>query len=341
METPMKQHALIKNAVKALEKTTGLNARFQDEYLNAAEYQDGLLQLNHENKQWIYPVEAKARLTPAAAALIKAKRADGNDQAIVVTEYVAPPMAERLKHLGLFFIDTAGNAYIEEPPLYIYIIGRKPAPKIQTKRLTHVFGPRGLKVVFALLNTPHMVNRPFREIAETAGVALGTVGGVFQDLKNMGFCLVTGKKDRHLREVQTLIRRWVEAYPEQLRPKLVIDHFEADHRNWWRDVNIRHYGACWGGEVAGARLTQYLKPENVTIYADTPPGKLILEHKLKKAENGSIEILKPFWKTDPDGLNRETAPPLIVYADLMATGDARNIETAGLIYEKYLVQLVG
>ncbi len=334
----MKEQALIENALKALEQTTGLNARFQDEHLNEAEHPDGLLQIDHGNKQWIYPVETKARLTPAAAALIKAKMADVNGRVIVVTEYVAPPMAERLKGLGLFFIDTAGNAYIEEPPLYIFIIGRKPALGIQTNRLTHLFGPRGLKVVFALLNTPHMVNRPFREIAEAAGVALGTVGGVFQNLKTLGFCLVIGKKNRRLREMPTLIRRWVEAYPEQLRPKLIIDRFEADRHNWWRDVDIRHYDACWGGEVAGARLTQYLKPETVTIYADTPPGKLILEYKLKKAGNGRIEILNPFWKPDPHGINRGTVPPLLVYADLMATGDARNIETAGLIYEKYLAQ---
>ena len=106
-------------------------------------------------------------------------------------------------------------------------------------------------------------------------------------------------------------------------------------------MNIKPYGACWGGEVAGTRLTQYLKPENVTIYAHTPPGKLILEHKLKKTGNGSIEILKPFWKTAPHDKNRETVPPLLVYADLMATGDMRNIETAGLIYEKHLAQLDG
>lgn len=337
----MIEHALTDNAIKALEKTTDLKVRFQEEYLNAAEHPDGLLQITYENKQWVYPVEARARLTPATAALIKAKRAAGSGQAIVVTDYVAPPMAERLKRLGLFFIDTAGNAYIAEPPLYVFVIGRKPAPNTETKRLTHLFGPRGLKVVFALLNTPHMVNRPFREIAETAGVALGTVGGVFQGLKNMGFCLVTGKKNRRLRKVQTLIRRWVEAYPEQLRPKLIIGRFEAERHNWWRNVNIRQYDACWGGEVAGARLTQHLKPENVTIYADTPPGKLILEHKLKKAENGRIEILEPFWKTAQYDTRRETVPPLIVYADLMRTGDARNIETAELIHEKYLAQLDG
>jgi hypothetical protein len=29
-------------------------------------------------------------------------------------------------------------------------------------------------------------------------------------------------------------------------------------------------------------------------------------------------------------------PPLLVYADLLATGDARNLETAALIRERYL-----
>lgn len=152
----------------------------------------------------------------------------------------------------------------------------------------------------------------------------------------MGFCLTIGRKTRRLRELQTLIRRWVEAYPEQLRPKLIIDRFETNQRNWWRDINIRDYGAFWGGEVAAAKLTNYLKPEKVTIYADTPPGKLILERKLKKADNGSIEILRTFWKTDHRIINQDTVPPLLVYADLMATGNTRNIETAGLIYDKHL-----
>lgn len=64
----------------------------------------------------------------------------------------------------------------------------------------------------------------------------------------MGFCLMIEKKNRRLREIQKLIRRWVEAYPEQLRPKLIIDRFEADRSDWWQDVTINHYDACWGAK---------------------------------------------------------------------------------------------
>ncbi|HMF76515.1 MAG TPA: type IV toxin-antitoxin system AbiEi family antitoxin [Bryobacteraceae bacterium] len=34
------------------------------------------------------------------------------------------------------------------------------------------------------------------------------------------------------------------------------------------------------------------------------------------------------------------APPLLVYADLMATGDPRNLETAKILYEQFLKPLV-
>jgi hypothetical protein len=130
----------------------------------------------------------------------------------------------------------------------------------------------------------------------------------------------------------------VEAYPEQLRPKLGLGRFKADDPDWWKHVDITGYNACWGGEVAAAKLTRHLKPEKVIIYAPEPPGKLIIEQKLRKTTGGDIEILKSFWKFDHEFHALGIAPPLLIYADLMVTGDDRNIETAEIIYDKYLAQ---
>jgi hypothetical protein len=93
-----------------------------------------------------------------------------------------------------------------------------------------------------------------------------------------------------------------------------------------------------GGEVAASKVTKHLKPEKVIIYAHEIPGKLIIENKLRKATAGDIEILKPFWKFDHEFIDLGIVPALLVYADLMATGDDRNIETAGIIYDHYLAQ---
>ena len=61
-----------------------------------------------------------------------------------------------------------------------------------------------------------------------------------------------------------------------------------------------------------------------------------MKNKIKKDPNGDIEILRVFWKFETDELDKNTVPPLLIYADLLATGDARNIETARMIYEKEL-----
>ena len=66
---------------------------------------------------------------------------------------------------------------------------------------------------------------------------------------------------------------------------------------------------------------------------------MIIEKKLRKAADGDIEILKPFWKFDHQFTHQGITPPLLVYADLMATGDGRNIEIAGIIYEQHLARL--
>jgi hypothetical protein len=288
--------------------------------------------------QWIFAVQAKTRVTRTTEAIAKTEVMNHPQERILVADYVTPPMADLMKKLDIFFMDTAGNAYINKLPLYVFIKGNMPAERVKATTQRRLLKPTGLKVVFALLNNPDMVNWPYRDVAKTADVALGTVGWIFRDLKEMGFLLQRGERKRRVTNLQTLLRRWVEAYPDELRRKLVVDRFTADHRDWWKEVNIVEYHAWWGGEVAAAKLTQHLKPEKVLIYANEPPGKLIIVNKLRKANDGDVEILKPFWKFNHDFDAQGIAPPLLVYADLMATGDDRNIETAGIIYDKYLLR---
>jgi hypothetical protein len=149
-----------------------------------------------------------------------------------------------------------------------------------------------------------------------------------------------GKKGRMLIDKADLLRRWVEAYPEQLKPKLVLGTFRADIQNWMRDFKPAAFDAFLGGETAAAELTGYLKAEKCVIYIDQPQGKLVFKYKLRKDPNGNVEILKRFWnfhwKTDAIGI----VPPLLVYADLMAAGDSRNIEAAEMIYDKFFAELV-
>ena len=177
-------------------------------------------------------------------------------------------------------------------------------------------------------------------MAKAAKVALGTVDFAVNELKELGFLIDMEKKCRQLLKTGQLLRRWVEAYPENLRPKLVQERFRTHTRNWWKDVKPADFGLFWGGEIAAAKLTGHLKPERYTVYTEQLPGKLIYKFKFQKDPNGNVEILTPFWTFGWELAEKGIVPPLLVYADLMAAGDARAIETAEKIYDIYLVRLI-
>lgn len=335
-----KENNILEEALRVFEKTTGFKTNLQAEYLNDTKYPAGLVQIANQKMEWYFAVEVKARVTRATAGIKQLDLFNREEKTLLITEYVTPPIADQLKELNIFFIDTAGNAFINELPLYVFIKGNKPQLTLKAEPQKRLFKPSGLKVVFALLNNPEMVNKPYRDIAKAAGVALGTIGWLFRDLKEMGFCIEISKHNRKLMNLENLIKRWAEAYPEQLRPKLIRGRFNTTNHNWWKEINIKTYGAFWGGEVAAANLTKYLKPVKATIYTNEPFGELVLKNRLRKDEEGTVEILTPFWNFKYDLENQDVVPPLLVYADLVATADPRNIEAAGNIYEKYLDRLI-
>lgn len=339
MELKMKpeMQKLIDNATEFFYRQTGIKAVLRNPGREKKQCPDGWIRINHEDAAIELAVQVKKNLTRATVLLEKVQPLLPQKDHLLVTTYVTPPLADLMKRVGMFFMDTAGNAYINKPPLFVFIKGnpppdkRKRAPK--TRRL---FKPAGLKVIFTLLNAPDIANLPYRKIAERTDVALGTVEWIFRDLKEMGYLIEMDKRERKLIKLEDLQKRWVEAYPDQLRPKLIIGRFNADNPEWWKTIDPMNYEICWGGEVAAANLTQHLKPEKIIIYGKNPPGKLIIQNKLRKTDAGKIEFLEPFWKFAHVLADKGIVPPLLVYADLMATGDDRNIETAGIIYDNYL-----
>jgi hypothetical protein len=111
----------------------------------------------------------------------------------------------------------------------------------------------------------------------------------------------------------------------------------------WKNWSIAEYGALWGGEPAAAMLTEYLRPGEMTLYAEKMPSLLAARQKFMKEagqrHTAAVEVRRRFWHFLSDPEHSNIAPPLLVYADLLATGDARCIETAKMIYEAYVDRL--
>lgn len=287
---------------------------------------------------FVIPLVIEIKLKPTAAVVMPAKRMMTDRQVLIVADYVNPSLAELLKEQGIWFLDTGGNSYIKHLPVFIYIKGNKPVENLKV-HINRAFRPSGLKVIYAFLSNPKLVNATYREIAETADVALGTVGWTINDLIQTGFIVDMGDRGRRLKEKRKLLERWLVSYAEKLRPKLERGRYKASTADWWQTASLQSLQAYWGGEVAADKLTHYLKPEIITLYLpEKHLTKLLLSHKLRKDPAGNIELLETFWHIDNDESICPLVNPILIYADLIASGDSRNIETAKIIYEQELAE---
>ena len=327
---------ILERALDALANATDIKIEVEH-YLHKNPEYDATGSLVIDGNKIPLAIELKVRPTLAMVVLTKLKQIP--EQKLLVADYINPILAERLKAANIWFLDTAGNAYIKQSPLFIYIKGNKPLEKPATRTLSRAFQPTGLKVIYAFLCNPELVNVPYREIAQKAEVALGSVGWVITDLTQLGHIVDMGNRGRRLKGKRKLLERWITAYQEKLRPKLETGRYKAPNPDWWQTAPLHNLQAYWGGEVAADRLTHYLKPEIITIYAmEKWAGKLKITNKLRNDPNGDVEILKTFWDVENEINRTDIVNPILIYADLMATGDPRNIETAEIIYEQELAQ---
>ena len=335
------ENTILQLALEALKKNVHLEVReVRAEELARDRGIDYLLRMEIRGKEIHYYAEIKRNVTIAGQILRQLRKINENQKVLLVTTYVNPQMAVELKDNGQEFIDTAGNAYIDQPDVYIFVRGNKPPEIALPTPQKGAFKPTGLKVVYAFLCNAGLENKPYRDIAVQANVALGTVGWAMRELKEQGYILDMGKRGKKIMQRGTLLQRWVEAYPERLKPKHVLGRFQGD-QGWWERINLRPDIALWGGEVAAAKLTNYLKPQIITLYTtEQALNNFLLENRLRKDPKGNVEIVRRFWGPGDEFQREDMVHPILVYADLIATGNQRNKETARMIYEQYIAGLV-
>jgi hypothetical protein len=293
---------------------------------------DAIVDLLLEGRKHRFRAEIKTVDRFATPALVKAKAEKWREPILLVAPFITHEVAERCRQIHLPFIDTAGNAYLEGPGVLIYVVGQsRPAEYSEAK--FRALNPAGLQIAFALACQPALIQNTYREIATRAGVALGTIGPVMKDLAARGHVRFQKGLDRKLLDPEHMIEEWVIHYPVTLRHKLNPRRFQADPERL-QQTDLLPQNAYWGGEPAAGKLTQYLKPAQFTIYTREPIARLVAAARMRADAAGNVEILDTFWNFEADKNLPDVVPPLLVYADLLATHDGRNAEAARMIYEQ-------
>lgn len=292
----------------------------------------------------------KGRLTPeslgAVLAQLRHASGGGRPSPLLLTPCVTAALADRLREQGQPFADGAGNAYLEGGGLFVFVSGRKLRSRDFAARASRRFPIARLKVLFALLCDPQLAAAPYRSIAAAADVALGSLPAVVADLQQHGALVVTGKQ-RCLVASKRLLDEWAQGYALGLRGKTLSDRYLARHFDDWRAWSLNPAHARWGGEAAAALLLGELMPNGrtpgvLTLYGDKLPARLLAEQGIEVAGPAAyehlVELRKPFWGASllAGDEAAATVPLALTYADLLATGNARCIEAAEMIYNMRL-----
>ena len=339
MQTPTTQAPeIVEDAIDALSQSAGIEGTFSP---NPQREVDGTLELRLANKRYRFHCEIQPAVRTAAEIMDLRARALIDVDQILITRAMSYHLALTCRNNGVQFFDTVGNAYIRpynDSNVLIFVAGNKAAQADINKKGT-ISTPSAVKLIVSLIAEPAVLNQPYREMASAAEVAMGSVSLTINALEERGFLgKVAGKRVWSKKE--KLISEWAAGYAGRLRPKLQATTFSVPNLNELRDTALDPNMAVWGGEEAAARLTRFLKPEVVTIYADREGGfvsNLVRQFRLRKDPDGQLQIIQPFWDLKRFASPTKCAPQLSVYADLLLSGDSRNIEAAQYIHRELVL----
>ena len=319
-------------AIENLQLNTPIKAKWNNSDMAAL---FGRIEFNISDEILTYNIDVKREIRNQYLSEIYNK----NEQYkpfMLVAGRISSEIKKELRANNVAYLESNGNFYLKEANKMFWIDAHEPL-KIEKDNRNRAFTKTGVKVLFEFLNNPALINQTYRQIAEQTGTSIGNITNIIQGLKQDGFLLSVNSDTFKFNNIEALIQKWSQAFTDNLKPSLRIGSFRFLKKTdllAWKELNFDTSKIVWGGEPAGDLLTNYLKPEEFTLYTDESRTELIRNYRLISDDKGRIEIYEKFWKDN--GSKQKTAPPLIVYADLMGNSDRRSIETAQKIYDEYL-----
>lgn len=248
---------------------------------------------------------------------------------LVLGSRISEKSADHFRRRGINFLDEAGNAYVDFDGVRIDVRGRRSegstgsSPRSVVQR-TNLFSTKRSQLIFALLAWSEMSQAPIRELAYVAGVSVGQAQETLALLQEAGFIWGEGAA-REINRGGELLDQWAAAYPTGLGGAKRTRGFAGATR---LSDELPEGPIVVSGEAA---MSNEIRPQTLTIYTAHLAPRTVIANRWRTDQEPNIFVRPLFWR-DPRRQELpmvSVAPSVLVYADLLASGDGRQIETAG------------
>lgn len=338
----MKRAEILEKAVHQFTALTGAGMKVWPGKLLAVNgniQADAAIELTMGNQKTRFWAEVKNEIRETTLPYLLKQLHKDPDEWLLICQYIPKPIKKSLKENGINYLEAAGNCFIRKEGLFFYINDRTVTEQRQPKE-GKLWKQAGLKFLFAILQQPRLLNNPYRIIADITKIALGNIGPFIEELKEEGYVkegIENGKAFLLLENKELLRDKWIGLFNAVLKPKLKLGRFRfIDNKMMQGWQNIPAADFYWGGEPAGAILTNFLQPEIFTVYTKEPKTKIMQQLRLVPDAKGNVELMEIFWDINQFNFQHKTVPPLLAYAELLTSPDSRNRETAERIKKIHL-----
>jgi hypothetical protein len=248
--------------------------------------------------------------------------------ALYLLDELTPRAELEIRRMSINYVTADGRALVSMPGIYIDVRKRlSPRSTAKPTRTSggNLFSTRRSQMILCLVTWPHLTRASHREIARIAGISVGMVPTTLATLRRAGF-LDDGREGKRIVNADSLIEAWVAAYPTGLREKLNLAEYEGELPSR-ATIHTAFPDGVVGGEFAVSTIRN---PEQLLLYTEHWDVRGAIKLQWRKSIQPNVAIRSKFWR-DPGSLggsHSACAPPLLVYADLLAAGDPRLVEAA-------------
>jgi hypothetical protein len=290
--------------------------------------------------EYLLELARVARLGPAQLAPLAARaKRSGSQRVLLLGPYIPAASASRLEEAGIDFLDASGNCHLSAVPHFlVHVEGRKAlqhAPRADGRAKPRSAGQH---VLFALAARPELAAAPVRELARVSGAGKSACAEMLSRLAAEGLLSET-RSGRRVQRPKQLLERWLGVYPDLRRRWLQGCYRAADSPEQTEiavERALRGASWAWGGTAAEMRLVGHYRGPQTVVHVARPAPDLARAIRALPDRNGPIQILVTPIPLAFEGVAPNTAHPLLVYAELVASGDERSHAAAELVAERWL-----
>jgi hypothetical protein len=297
-----------------------------------------------EAQVWQIGSALRLLATPSVAGPVLPNPVPADYPTLLVYDHVPGNLGAQLRAQGTRYADADGNAWLQHPGI---LAGPATSNGPQLAELA-VSSPAWhvqlLRLLFQLVLTPALAAYAVPRLAARTQLPVPVVRQVLRSLAAQGFWHDEAPLGVSPLLLPTPARYWLAHYASTLRRRLNGQRYRTRCPTPLADWAQHSLPAecLWSGEVAAHLLLERsAAPTSLTLYSQLPRPQLVQQLGLVPSPKGPIEILNAFAPAtcfapaDP-----RCVPPLLVYADLLASQNPAHELLAQKLRARYLAELL-